>query len=70
MDENFEALLEYVKYRFLDKIILGLETTWKEKRAQKIKEYIKKKMQDLGSQGGSLHGANYLGMASYVPYFL
>jgi hypothetical protein len=46
MDEEFEVLLEYVEHRFLNKIVMGLEVTWKEKRGQKIKEYIKKKMQD------------------------
>jgi len=46
MDQEFQALLEYVEHRVLGKVVMGLEVTWKEKMAQKIKEYIKKKMQD------------------------
>ncbi len=46
MDEKFEVLLEYVKHWFLGKLVMGLKATWKERRAQKIEKYIKKKMQD------------------------
>ncbi len=41
VDQEFQALLEYVEHQFLCKVVMGLEITWKEKGAQKIKEYIK-----------------------------
>jgi hypothetical protein len=40
VDEEFEALFEYVKHQLLGKVIMGLKTTWKERRAQKINEYV------------------------------
>jgi hypothetical protein len=46
VDEKLEELLKYFKHRFLNKVVMGLKKTWKERRAQKIIEYIKKKMED------------------------
>jgi hypothetical protein len=48
MDEEFKLLLEYVdhEHQLLGKVVMGLKTTWKERRAQKIDEYVKKKIQD------------------------
>ncbi len=46
MDEKFELMLEYVEHQLLNKIVMGLKATKKERRAQKMKEYEKKKMQD------------------------
>jgi hypothetical protein len=45
MYEKFKALLEYVKHQLLGKVVVGLEAISKERRAQKIDEYVKKKMQ-------------------------
>jgi hypothetical protein len=33
VDEKFEVLFEYVEHQFLGKVIMGLEATWKKKRA-------------------------------------
>ncbi len=46
VDEKFELMLEYVEHQLLSKIVMGLKATKKERRAQKMKEYEKKKMQD------------------------
>jgi hypothetical protein len=43
MDEKFVASIEYVEHRLLMKAIMGLEATWKDKKVQKIQEYINKK---------------------------
>jgi hypothetical protein len=40
VDEEFETLLEYVEHQLLSKVVMGLETTWKESKAQTINEYV------------------------------
>jgi hypothetical protein len=32
MDEEFQALVEYVKHQFLVKVNMALDATWKEKK--------------------------------------
>jgi hypothetical protein len=46
MDKEFQALVEYVEHQFLIKVNMALDATWKGKKAQKVKKYVKKKMQD------------------------
>jgi hypothetical protein len=43
MDENFVTSIEYVEHSLLMKAIMGLKITWKEKKVQKIQEYVNKK---------------------------
>jgi hypothetical protein len=40
LDEEFEMLLKYVEHQLLGKVVMGLKEIWKEKRAQKINEYV------------------------------
>jgi hypothetical protein len=50
------------------KTIMGLETTWKEKKVHKIQEYVNKKM--VGFEAFvPLAWSKLLGMASYVSQF-
>ncbi len=44
VDEEFQALVEYVKHQLLVKASMALDATWKEKKAQKVEEYVKEKM--------------------------
>jgi hypothetical protein len=46
MDEEFQALVEYVKHRLFSKASMALDATWKEKKPKKVEEYVKEKMQD------------------------
>ncbi len=43
VDEEFQALVEYVEHQFLVKANVALYATWKEKKAQKVEEYFEKK---------------------------
>jgi hypothetical protein len=45
---------------------MALNATWKEKKAQKVEEYVGKKNARLGSFYCSLLRVHYLGMASDV----
>ncbi len=37
MDEEFQALIEYVKHQFFVKMNMALDATWKDKRPIKLK---------------------------------
>ncbi len=43
MDEEFQALVEYVEHQLLVKANMALYATWGKKKAQKVEEYVKKK---------------------------
>jgi hypothetical protein len=42
MYEKFVASIEHVEQRLRMKAIMGLKATWKEKKVQKIHEYVNK----------------------------
>jgi hypothetical protein len=44
MDEEFQALIEYIEYKLLVKTIMGLKVQWKDKQQQKVDEFVNKKM--------------------------
>ncbi len=46
MDEEFQALVEYVEHQLLVKANMALYATWGKKKPQKVEEYVKKKMQE------------------------
>jgi hypothetical protein len=46
MDEEFQALVEYVEHQFLFKVKMAFDAAWKEKKAHKVEKYMKNKMQD------------------------
>lgn len=44
MDEEFQALIDYVEHKLLVKTIMGLKVQWKEKWQQTINEFVTKEM--------------------------
>jgi len=44
MDEEFQALIEYIEYKLLVKTIMGLKVQWKDKQQQKVDKFVNKKM--------------------------